>query len=447
MVKGKRIFFKEDGILKEIIPRERVDDFLRDQIYSKDSNLPFSRDGAHYKLLKTTIGCSRRNLMSFLRSQKSLAETRPSLPKVKRHAMRKLKKLQLETDLIFVRRPDVIKANPKFHNDELKMETYIITTVEKASGLVKLDYLQKKSDTNSALERHIRWFSKRFKIPPSQFSLRSDKGDEYSMPRIKKLIPDYAYVPTAASCERKNRQVEQNLFRILKNRMSLTLKDAVKKAEKICNETVSKIHRRTPNEVSEQKQDDIIKKFNSTRTTFQKGDNRKDFEVGQYVRRLAPDKKRRGLKYKSYKGLAYIDEPAKKITHVTKRAVPKKYRVAGKWYLQSTLLLAGKDDAKSKQLIRDRDIEQAEENKKLEQQHLAEVKKKDEEFARQKKEDDAKKSKGDETGHRRSRRSKSGFVKKLQEQRAKEERQARIIEEADERWYQSTHSFLIIYVY
>ena len=120
-IKGSKIFYDE----KEIVPLEKVDDYLRSKLYSKDATLPFGRDSAHYKLLQTCVGIPRRKLMEFLRAQKTLAESRPSLPKPKVRSGTKLKKLQIETDLIFVRRNDIISANPKFQDESLKKETYI----------------------------------------------------------------------------------------------------------------------------------------------------------------------------------------------------------------------------------------------------------------------------------------------------------------------------------
>ena len=239
--KGKLMYLD-----KEIVARERVTDYLRDRIYSKDAALPFGRDSAHYTLLKTTVGISRRNLMEFLRAQKNLAESKPSLAKPKVKSGIKLKKLTLGTDLIFVRRNDLIKSNKKFHDENLKDETYIITTVENASGLVRLSYLQSKDQTNAALEKHIHWFAKIFNVKASSFAIESDKGSEYSMKRIKKLCPDYKFVPSQATCERKNRQVQANFFRILKNRQATTIKSALQKAEDMCNATFSKKHKRTP---------------------------------------------------------------------------------------------------------------------------------------------------------------------------------------------------------
>ena len=140
-VKGDKIFYKKN---LEVIPKERVSDYLREQIYSVEAKIPFGRDSSYYQLVKQCVGITRRVLMEFLRAQKSLGSTRPSLPKPKQQSGMKIKKLTLETDLIFVRRPDLVKANKIFADQVDKLETYVLTTVEKSSGVTRLAYLQKK---------------------------------------------------------------------------------------------------------------------------------------------------------------------------------------------------------------------------------------------------------------------------------------------------------------
>ena len=101
-VKGSKIYYLKD---RELISKERVSDYLRDKIYSKDSKniIPFGRDSSYYQLVKQCVGITRRVLMDWLRAQRSLGSTRPSLPKAKQMSGIKIKKLTLETDLIFVK--------------------------------------------------------------------------------------------------------------------------------------------------------------------------------------------------------------------------------------------------------------------------------------------------------------------------------------------------------
>ena len=52
-VKKNKLYFDD----KEVIPRENVDTYLRRRLYSKNEDaIQMSRDGAHYQLLKETVG-------------------------------------------------------------------------------------------------------------------------------------------------------------------------------------------------------------------------------------------------------------------------------------------------------------------------------------------------------------------------------------------------------
>ena len=362
-VKNGKVFFEQT---KQVVPKDQVETYLRDRLYSKDATLPYGRDSGHYKLLQESVGISRRVLMEFIRAQKNIQLSKPSLAKPKRKQGIKLKKLQLQTDLIFVRKDDLSASNPKFGNDEtLKKETYIITTVEAASGLVRLSYLTSKDQTNGALEKHIHWFAKKFGVKPSSFAIRSDKGSEYSMPRIKKLCPDYKFVASATSCERMNRSVQANFYRILQNRQATSIVSALKKTATMCNNTIARKHGRTPMEVvDESDKKTILLQHNKSRKDFKKGDNRGDFKTGDWVRVMAPEKVRRGIDYKTYKQKQY-EKAVHKIIKTTTRAKVKKYRLDDKrWLTQDRLLLAKPTDKESQKLIKERDED---EQKELEQ--------------------------------------------------------------------------------
>ena len=414
-VKGNTVFYKG----KEIVTQENMDDWLRKKIMGKEAAIPFGRDSAYYKL--NCIGVPRRKLMEWLRAQKTLAESKPKLAKPKVQAGKKYKKITLQSDLVFVRRPDVIKANKKFQNDELKLETYIICTTEVNSGLTRCDYLQSKSETNSALERHIKYFMKMFQVSGKQMKLETDAGSEYSQKRIKKLIPDYKFVSSGKYVERKNSQIQANLFRLLKNRQATTLKEAVAKAETMANNTLNRIHKKTPLEVvQEVSNEDIIKKHNSTRKTYQKGDTRGEFQVGDFVRIQADEKTLSKMDYKVYKSKTFSDT-VRKITHKTKKSNPAKYRVSGRWYLQSRLTKAQPVDDKSEALKKTRDDELKNKDAAARKDQLEYVKAAD--VAKE----------ADRKAGFRVLRKREEFVKKLQAQREKEDAIDKIIEAAEKR--------------
>ena len=354
-VKGNKIFYKD----LEIIPSEKIDDYLRDKIYNKDSKLTFGRDSCFHLLKKSVIGCPRRRVMTFLRSQKTLGETRAAVPQPKIRSGPKLKGLQLQTDLVFVRKNDVFDSNPRFEKILEKKETYILCTTEVASGLCKLSYVETKESkiVTPLVLSHIKWFAKRFKKKPSDFTLRLDKGSEFKMAKLKELVPDTKNVPTGTSVERKNRQIQQCFFRIIKNRQAQTVEEAVQKSEEMANRTMNKYHKKTPDEiVDDEKVEDTVKRYNQTRKAYKAGDHRKPFRLNTWVRILVK-KPKASLEYKSYKNLAYSSQ-VYQIKGVTKRKVPLKYRVNGRWYTQDMLLKSSPRDKASIDLVKQRDRKQ-----------------------------------------------------------------------------------------
>ena len=96
-VKGGKIYYAK----REIIPKERVNSVLRFEFYKKNGDCPSARDSAFHILKKRYVGLSRRDVMKFIRAQKSLGEVKSALPKPKMSAGKKYKNYCYETDLVF----------------------------------------------------------------------------------------------------------------------------------------------------------------------------------------------------------------------------------------------------------------------------------------------------------------------------------------------------------
>ena len=110
---------------KEVIPQERVDQYLRKKIY--DGRTPMTRDGAFYWLSKHTVGLSRSRIDKFLKKQRIIRETDNQQATTKRPPRRVNTKGRLHVDLVEVKL-DQLKKNielPKFAkkpNEEEKDE-------------------------------------------------------------------------------------------------------------------------------------------------------------------------------------------------------------------------------------------------------------------------------------------------------------------------------------
>jgi hypothetical protein len=230
--------------------------------------------------------------------------------------------------------------------------------------------------------------------------------------------------------EKKNQQLQQSFYRLLKNRQAITVRDAVKKSEHLCNQTVSKFHKKTPNELADDEKTDmkaVLKKYNSTRKSYIKGDKRKAFVAGDHVRVLVKDQKA-GIGFKSYKNESWT-ERVFVIKKVTKKAVPPKFYVNGKWHTQDTLLKSAPRDQKSIELIATRDKEQKEEDDRVRGE---EDKKRNEQFVK----DEARKKKLREEG--KITKLRTGNARKVREKMAarkrKDEEAGRIIEELEQEY-------------
>ena len=135
-----------------------------------------------------------------------------------------------------------------------------------------------------------------------------DKGSEFSVAKLKELVPDTKNVSTGTSVEKKNQQLQHSFYRILKNRQAVNVKSAIKKSQVLCNQTVNKYHKKTPNEIADNKDTDmkkILKVYNKTRKSYIKGDNRKPFVAGDYVRIQIKDPKAGAVGFKSYKNKTF----------------------------------------------------------------------------------------------------------------------------------------------
>lgn len=378
-VKGSKLKFK--GM--DLIPEADADAYLRKVLMDPQGDVPFSRDAAFHILKNRVAGIGRRKIMEFFRKQRTLGETRPALPKPKVKGGEKLKKLTIETDLIFIRKNDLVASNPRFRKDEdLKFESYIVSTVEKTSGLSRLDYVttKKAAVVTPVVKRHIREIAAALGVAPKNMTARMDKGGEFSVKELKKLVPDTYTVAMGSSVEARNRMAQQSFYRILKNRRSLTIKGALTQTQKLLNQSLNRIQKATPNESVAKKatQKELLTQYNRTRATHVAGDSRKEFQVGDWVR-IQVKKPKAGIDYKSYKNQTFTEVVYKisKRTQGKRRGQPIKYRVNKKWFTQDLLLKSAPRDQETERIIEERDEKQDDAEEKAEAKRQKEEKEKE----------------------------------------------------------------------
>ena len=371
-IKGSKLFYKE----REIVSRERVDDVLREQLYKKGGDVPSGRDSAFHICKQRYVGISRRALMDFIRKQKPLGEVKAALPKPKQSGGERLKNYVFETDLVFLKLADLEKANKKFIRDELPEISYFLSTVEKVTGLCRFAYVLKKDAAlvTPKVIKHCEYMAKELNTTIAKCDIRMDRGGEFKIKDLEKVFKKAEHVNSGVAVENKNAQFQKCFFQVLRQRKAVDIEDAMRQSEKLLNNTFNRIHKKTSNELVERGDEkENILEYNRARKTFQAGDKRKPFEVGQHVRKLVKSKKP-GIDYKRYKNTTYSKQVFV-VTKVTKKAVPRKYRVDGQWYLQSDLLKSAPRDEKSNDLIEERDDEEKEKEKKFIEDRVKEVQK------------------------------------------------------------------------
>ena len=199
--------------------------------------------------------------------------------------------------------------------------------------------------------------AKDLKTPLKQSS--SDKGGEFSQKMLEPHVKSYKRVPTAPTCEKKNSDIQRVFFQMVRARRGKTVKKLLDTTQEILNNNISRITKKTPNEiVKKQEKKTDIKNYNKSRA---KGTDGKLLEKGDYVRiRIQSMQKDKKLDYKSYKNQLW-SRKVYTITAVT-RKIPRKYRVDRKWYLTSMLLKTRPTDKKSEAIIQERDAKAEKEN-------------------------------------------------------------------------------------
>ena len=379
---------------KEIIPDEEIDKYLRKLVFNKDSKSPLSRDGMFKHIQSLNVaGISRRRVATFLKGQSVVVKGKAAEP-VPKHAGKKLKRYHIETDLIFLRRRDVIKANKHFVSDvSLRNETeegqekdltYIVSTIEKVTGLTRLDWVGTKlaKKVTPIVVRQMKSIAKALKTSLKEIDLSSDKGGEFSQKPLEKVVKSYTRVPTGSSVEKRNGDVQRVLFQMLRARRGKTIPALIKLTEEITNNNWNRIIQKTSNQaVEEEKKSDDLANYNKKRQKA--GKDLKKMQVGEYVRiRKLKTQKDKGLAYKSYKNMLWSDA-VYKISAKTKKE-PVKYRVRGKWYLSSMLMKSAPVDQKSEAIIAKRDSKSKAKRKQAKVKKIAEIEKRNVDMAKAK---------------------------------------------------------------
>lgn len=340
-LKGTKVYYKD----KEIVPQDRVEPYLRARIFSKNADIATARDSAFYQLKDQCVGVSRRDIMAFLRKQRTIGSTRAALRQPKVRGGPKLKRHTFETDLVFIKKADLVEANPRFSSKHDLDICYCSTTCDKATGLVRLAYSETKRSPviTKIVKEQIIDLCKTLGLKPSEINLQSDAGSEYNKKELSKLVNEYKFVGMGPSVENKQKLFQRNFYRILKNRQAISVPVAIKKAQNLMNSSYNRIQKKSPNEAAEEQKtnkSDTLKAYNNKRKTHVSNTQLKELNVGDHVRVMLKSLKDSTIGFKSYKDKTFTKE-VYEIELKTKKK-PYKYMIRQdgkkKWYLIDKLL-------------------------------------------------------------------------------------------------------------
>ena len=101
------IFVKRNEIWKEIVPENRVDEYLRNAMLAPGSDVPLARDSGYHVVQQRTVGISRRMVQRFVNKQEVAQLTRQQQPRIKQPGKPVEGKGYLELDLVEAKGKDI----------------------------------------------------------------------------------------------------------------------------------------------------------------------------------------------------------------------------------------------------------------------------------------------------------------------------------------------------
>ena len=321
-IKNGKLFYES----LEIVPQEKIADVVRDLLYKRGSDVPWSRDGGYNIVAQRFLGISRRKFKDILQSQrvKGVSDNLvPTRPKQAGHKVNR--KGQLEIDLFHISKKTMPYAIAKSMGGALQVsDSYVLSMVDKLTGLYYGHFLgAKKTQAHvmKAVKEGAKWFADRLGIKEASIRYNRDAGSEFSKNLPGKIIR------LGPAVEAVNASVQRILFRMIRSKRG-GIGPALKQAMTIKNNTISKIHKKTPNDAANLSDNELKENYNKTRVAEDKVDKYRVFKVGDRVRLITVNRKAMEF-YKSYAGKHFSKKQF--IIQKVNNRKPVKYFVDGKW--------------------------------------------------------------------------------------------------------------------
>jgi len=370
---GARQLYKvESDGNKLVVPMAKQEAYLRNQMLSKDSIMPMTRDSGYHWLKKNTANISRRTLWSFLEKQSVLQVTR-NIPdeRAKGGIVRNVRG-HCEMDLIHVNKPllEILGDYLRGELDDYQMDkgeedtrkpAYFLTLTEQLTGFSCLGFCPAK--TNTAVRKVLRVQIKKMEraLDANVKSIASDHGKEFLGAGVANMLKDKGIRQTAVArasrCEKVNQDFQRGFYRMIRLGRG-GFRSCLKQAEKLVNELWNKNIKCTSAEAVLKGDAELAKKYKATRSESKPYRGRVP-NLGDKCRHLV--KMRKNLRdpavnYKAYKGRHFSARlyEVRNITEPTKAGQPALYYVNKKWRDRDEIMLVTGVDAETDRIVAER---------------------------------------------------------------------------------------------
>ena len=325
---------------KEVVHEGNLDDYLRNVLLSKASDVPMSRDAGYHIVQKRVVGISRRAFAKFLGKVAVIQITKDAVPQKKSIGRPLEGRGYAEIDLVEAKGRDI----GKFLHRPTK-NFYWITFIDRLTGWLEVHRVLSKDFATvvPAIRKMVHRMQKAIKAPVAY--LRSDSGSEFKS-KTKEMLASlgikHRFVKSAGRLEQANKTFQKIWYRLLRLGRGSTLNELDQQAIAIFNNTISSITGRTPLEAIETEDSVLVKKYKENSKKNRKAKYKVvPIEKGDRCRYLIDSVRGKNapkvyeLGYKSYRGKHWSAD-----VHVVVKynRHNEKYYVGGAWRARDKLL-------------------------------------------------------------------------------------------------------------
>ena len=358
--------FKDDLTVKKgnlvlgdrvVVSNQERDTLMRKLVYDIDSDVAPSRDAGYYLIKKRYANISRRQWLAFLKSQRIIRKTDNAPQKAKRGGKKLTRTGELECDLFFISRDDL----PKYMRKGVTQLYAVLVCVDRLTSLcyTELTFTKERQDVTPALDRAVKFFTKRLAVPASKQTWYMDAGKEFDPKFFSNRNIDRHVVTAGNKVEKKNSDIQRQFHRLRRAERFKSIEDGLKQSTTVVNSSYNRVIKMSANEAADKysNKDEVKLLMNEYNKHREKADSdrRRPLKIGDMVRLVMKSTKGSSTFYKAYRGAQYTQDgyPVHegniawyKDRKVTKEFYevkeirgknPTKYKVDGKWHTRDRL--------------------------------------------------------------------------------------------------------------